>query len=164
MSSLMRWDPFRDFVVLRNAVDRLFEDTLTMPTRRLLPLVDFGLDLDLSEDENGFLVQAAIPGVKPEDLDVSVANDVLTIRAEVKEDEEIKRKQYHLRERRVGTFTRSIRLSAPVDAEHVEATYENGVLTLNIPKAEEVRPRKISIKAPKMIEAQAADVKESAKN
>ncbi len=161
MSSLMRWDPFRDFVALRNAMDRLFEDTFTLPTRRLIPLMEFGLDLDLIEDENGFLVKAAIPGVKPEDLDISVANDVLTIRAEVKEDEEVKARQYHLRERRVGTFSRSVRLPAPVDAEQVEATYENGVLTLTLPKVAELRPKKIAVKTSKMIEGQATEVKQS---
>ncbi|MCD6291668.1 MAG: Hsp20/alpha crystallin family protein [Anaerolineae bacterium] len=161
MSELMRWDPFRDFMSLRNAVDRLFEDAFVMPSHLLAPTTGWTLALDLAEDENGFVVKAAIPGVKPEDLDVSLTDDVLTIRGEIKADEEIKEDQYHLRERRYGTFARSVRLPAPVDAEHVEATYENGILTLRIPKAEQVRPKKITIQTRPMIEGQASEVKEA---
>ncbi len=164
MSELMRWDPFRDFMSLRNAIDRLFEDAFVMPSRLLAPTTEWGLALDLAEDENSFVVKAAIPGVKPEDLDISLADNVLTIRGEIKADEEIKEEQYHIRERRYGSFSRSIRLPAPVDADHVEATYENGVLTLRIPKAEEVRPKKIAVQTRHMIEGQASEVKEPQQN
>ena len=159
MSSLMRWDPFRDFISLRNAMDRLFEEAFVMPTRLWAPTTGWGLALDLAEDENSFVVKAAVPGVRPEDLDVSLADDVLTIRGEVKSEDEAKEERYHLRERRFGSFTRSIRLPAPVDADHVEATYEHGVLTLRIPKAEQVRPKKIKIQTHKMIEGQATEVR-----
>ena len=161
MTDLMRWDPFREFMSLRNAIDRLFEDAFVMPSRVWAPTTEWSLALDVAEDENGFIVKAAIPGVRPEDLDISLADNVLTIRGEVKADEEIKEEQYHVRERRYGAFSRSIRLPAPVDADHVEATYENGVLTLRIPKAEEVRPKKIAVRTGRMIEGQATEVKET---
>ncbi len=164
MTDLMRWDPFRDFMSLRNAIDRLFEDAFVMPSRVWAPTTEWSLALDVAEDENGFIVKAAIPGVRPEDLDISLADNVLTIRGEVKRDEEIKEEQYHVRERRYGTFTRSIRLPTPVDADHVEATYENGVLTLRIPKAEQVRPKKITVQTRQMIEGQATEVKEPQRN
>ncbi|HEY63781.1 MAG TPA: Hsp20/alpha crystallin family protein [Caldilineae bacterium] len=160
MTNLMRWDPFRDFISLRNAMDRLFEEAFVMPSRLLAPTTEWSLALDVAEDEDNFIVKATIPGVRPEDLDVSIADNVLTIRGEIKADEEIKEEQYHIRERRYGSFSRSVRLPAPVDADKVEATYENGVLTLRIPKAEEVRPKRIPVKTRQMIEGQASEVKE----
>ncbi|GAB4563358.1 MAG: Hsp20/alpha crystallin family protein [Anaerolineae bacterium] len=160
MTSLMRWDPFRDFMALRNTMDRLFEEAFLTPSRLLSSTTEWGLALDLAEDENEFIVKAAIPGVRPEDLDISIADNVLTIRGELKADEEIKESQYHLRERRYGRFTRSVRLPAPVNADGAQATYEHGVLTLRIPKAEEVRPKRITVQTSRMIEGQAKPVAE----
>lgn len=164
MTSLMRWDPFRDFMTLRNAMDRLFEEAFAAPTRWALPSQGWGLALDLIEEENEFVVKAAVPGMRPEDLDVSLSADVLTIRGETKAEQETKEERYHIRERHFGSFTRSVRLPAPVDADNVAATYENGVLTVRIPKAEQVRPRKIAVQTPKVIEAQASTTKEGEHN
>ena len=152
MTSLTRWDPFREITTLRNAMDRLFEEAFVLPSRLLEPFGRVAPALDVVEEEDRFIVTAAIPGVRPEDLDVSVADNVLTIKGEVRPDEGIKDEQYYIRERRFGSFTRSVSLPAPVEADQVEATYENGVLRLTLPKAEEVRPKKISIKTPKVIE------------
>lgn len=157
MANMARWDPFREMMTLRDAMDSLFENALVGPMGGGQATGEWGLPLDVSEDENGFVVKASVPGIKPEDIDVTVNGDVLTIRGEMKQEQENKNERYHVRERRFGTFTRSITLPAPVKADAVEAEYSNGVLTLNLPKTEEVKPKRIQVKGgsqPKQIEGQ----------
>ena len=154
MTSLIRWDPFREITTLREAMDRLFEDAFVFSTRLMAPVRPFGMELDLVEEEDRFVVRASMPGVRPDDLDISLTENTVTIRGELKPDEDIKEEQYHIRERRYGTFSRSITLPAPIDTNAVDAVYEDGVLTLTLPKAEEVRPKKIAVKTHKMIEGQ----------
>lgn len=145
MSTLMRWDPYREFATMRNLMDRVFEDTFG--PAQALRTETLALALDVAEKEDGFVVKASVPGINPDDLDISLTNDVLTIRGEVKSDNEVEEGAYHLRERRFGSFMRSVTLPVPVQSDKVDAAYENGVLTLTLPKAEEVRPRKIAINA-----------------
>jgi HSP20 family protein len=146
MTTLVRWDPLREMMQLQNAVDRLFESELasTMPLWRQSATA-WMLPLDVIETEDEFIVKASIPGINPDELDISLTDNVLTIKGEIKV-EEAEDVRYHLRERRFGMFQRSISLPVPVDSDKVEAMYENGVLTLHIPKAEEVKPKHISIK------------------
>jgi HSP20 family protein len=146
MTTLVRWDPIREMLQLQNAVDRLFEAELasTLPLWRQSGA--WMLPLDVIETDDEFIVKASIPGIHPDELDISLADNVLTIKGEIKSEEESEDVRYHLRERRFGMFQRSISLPVPVDANKVEAVYENGVLTLHIPKAEEVKPKHISIK------------------
>ncbi len=146
--TLTRWEPFRELMTLREAMDRLFDEAFTAPFRLtdglgVLPLVD------MYQTEDAVVVKATMPGVKPEDLHITVTGDVLTIKGEIKEDEEVKDATYHIRERRFGTFTRTIQLPVPVVADKAQAEFENGVLTLTLPKAEEVRPKAITVKAKK---------------
>lgn len=145
MSTLMRWDPYREFATMRNLMDRVFEDTFgpTQPLRHESGALS--LALDVAEKEDDFVVKASVPGISPDDLDISLTNDVLTIRGETKEDSEVNEETYHLRERRYGSFMRSITLPVPVQSDKVDAAYDNGVLTLTLPKAEELRPKKIAI-------------------
>ncbi len=150
MTLVRRWDPFREMAELRATMDRLLNET------RHLPLVNaeetvWMLPLDVSENEDAYIVKASIPGVNPDDIDITLVDNVLTIKAEIKEEKDIEEAKYHLRERRFGVFSRSITLPTAVDADKVEAVYEHGVLTLTIPKAEEVKARKIEVHAPKMI-------------
>ena len=146
MTTLVRWDPFREMMQLQNAVDRLFEAELasTLPLWR--QSAAWALPLDVIETDDEFIVKASIPGINPDELDISLVDNVLTIKGEIKAEEESEDVRYHLRERRFGMFQRSISLPVPVNADKVEATYENGVLILHIPKAEEVKPKHISIK------------------
>jgi len=146
MTTLVRWDPIREMMQLQNAVDRLFESELasTMPLWRQSATA-WMLPLDVIETEDEFIVKASIPGINPDELDISITDNVLTIKGEIKV-EEAEDVRYHLRERRFGMFQRSISLPVPVNSDKVEAVYENGVLTLHIPKAEEVKPKHISIK------------------
>ncbi len=146
MTTLVRWDPFREMMQLQNAVDRIFESELasTLPLWRQSATA-WMLPLDVIETEDEFIVKASIPGISPDELDISLTDNVLTIKGEIKE-EEAEEVRYHLRERRFGMFQRSISLPVPVKSDKVEAVYENGVLTLHIPKVEEVKPKHISIK------------------
>jgi len=146
--TLTRWEPFRELMTLREAMDRLFDEAFTAPLRLtdgfgLMPLVD------MYQTEDAVVVKATVPGVKPEDLHITITGDVLTIKGEVKEEEEHKEATWHLRERRYGTFTRTIQLPVPVEADKAEAVFENGILTLTLPKVEEVRPKAITVKAKK---------------
>jgi HSP20 family protein len=149
---LTRWDPFREMFALRRAMDRVFDRALEPAWTET---VSWDLPLDVIENMDAFLVKASIPGVNPDDLEITFSNDVLTIKGETKAEREVKEEQYHLRERRFGSFSRSISLPNKVKAEAIQASYDQGVLTLHLPKTEEVKPRKIAIKSgssAKMIE------------
>jgi HSP20 family protein len=149
---LTRWDPFQEMLNLRRTVDRLFDNASqdrdwNQPTM-------WGLAVDLTEDKDEFIVKASVPGINPDDLDVSYSDDTLTIKGEIKEDNTVKEGQYHLRERRYGSFMRSVTLPTKIKGDAIEASYQSGVLTLRLPKAEEVKPKRIAIKVgeQKMIE------------
>jgi len=145
MANLMVFDPMRELAALRSTMDQLFDDLFTRQVDWLR-----GTDwmaVDMYQTDNDIVVKATIPGVKPEDVHVTVNNNVLTISGEVKQEEEVKNAVYHLRERRYGTYTRSITLPVPVEVDKAKAEYENGVLTLTLPKAEAVRPKTITVKA-----------------
>ena len=140
MSTLVRWNPTRNLV---NEFDRFFETASNV--RRQTPTY-WGLAVDVAENEDGYIVVANVPGINPDELDITMEEDVLTIKGEVKATEEIESDQYHVRERRLGNFSRNIRFPAEVDVDGIAAAYENGVLTLNVPKAEEVKPKRITVK------------------
>ncbi len=147
MANLVRWDPFRDMVSLRDAMDRLFEDSFVRPRSWLAPTEGVAtLALDVHESDDALTVKASIPGVKPEDIDISITGDTLTVKGETREEKEEKSGNYHLRERRYGAFQRSVSLPTLVKADKASAEFENGVLTLTLPKAEEVKPKSIKIK------------------
>jgi len=103
------------------------------------------LPLDVSESDQAYTVRASIPGISPEEMEINVQNNVLTIRGETKNEEERQGDRWHLRERRMGQFQRTITLPNNVDPNQVGAVYENGVLTLNLPKTEEAKPRRINV-------------------
>ena len=148
MANLVRWDPVRDMVSLREAMDRLFEESFVRPRTWLAPTEGVAaLALDVFESDDDVTVKASIPGLKPEDIDISITGDVLTIKGETTEEKEEKQGNYHLRERRYGAFQRSTSLPTLVNADKAAAEFENGVLTLTLPKVEEVKPKSIQIKA-----------------
>jgi HSP20 family protein len=157
---LTRWDPFRDLVSMRQtldrlqAMDRLIENTLT-DDRSVTS--EWGLPLDVVEDENEYVVKASLPGVKSDDLEITYNKGMLTIKGEIKDESESTKGQYHLRERRYGTFSRSISLPSTVKAEDIQAEFKDGILALKLPKAEEVKPKRIPIQSggdgSKMIDA-----------
>ena len=147
MANLIRWDPFRDMVTLREAMDRLLEDSVVRPRGGLAPSEGLAtLALDVFESADDVTVQASLPGIKPQEVDISITGDVLTIKGEKSEETEEKQGNYHLRERRYGAFQRSVSLPAAVQADKADAVFENGVLTLTLPKVEEIKPKSIKIK------------------
>jgi len=148
MSSLVRWDPFRDVLSLRRAMDQLFEDSFVTPRFAwLTPSGTAGFAMDVYETKDEVIVKAALPGIKPEQAEVTISGNTLTIRGEAKEEKEVKEENYICRERHVGSFARSVTLPDGLKADKAEATFENGVLTLKIPKMEEVKPKTIKVKA-----------------
>jgi HSP20 family protein len=104
--------------------------------------------MNISEDEQAFKVSAEMPGARPEDVEVIVEDDVLTVRAERTQERETNRRNYHLVERSVGVFQRSLRLPAPVDPGKVQASFDNGVLTVTIPKdGSQARSRRVQVRS-----------------
>ena len=144
MSNLTRWEPVREMMTLREAMDRLFDDAFTRPLGiaggSVLPAID------LYQNNDDVVVKAALPGLKADDVQLSITADVLTLRGEFKDESEQKQASYHVRERRYGSFERSVMLPTDVQADKAKADFENGVLTITLPKAETVKPKTISIK------------------
>ena len=143
--ALERWDPFADVVSLRDAMDRLLQSSFVRPGGGLIGTAGGTLPLDVAETENEFIVTASLPGVKPEEVEMAVQGNTLTLRGETKAEEERSGARWHVRERRFGSFARSITLPTAVNADACEARYENGVLTVTLPKAEAAKPKRISI-------------------
>lgn len=104
------------------------------------------LPVDVQDETEAFVITAAVPGLKPEDLEIQILDDVVTLRAKASEAD-AERDDYLLRELSLGEFNRSLRLPEPVDAAKAEAEMQNGVLTLRIPKSEEARPKTIKVRA-----------------
>jgi len=152
MTTLTRWEPFRELATVRDTMDRLFEEPFFTPMRLWpRPLDEFRPAMDVLEEEGAYIVKASLPGVKPEEVEITLTDNTLTIKGEAKADKEVKEENYHLRERHYGSFLRTMTLPMAVDTEKVEAMHENGVLTLHLPKSEAVKPKKIAVKT--MVEA-----------
>ena len=163
MSDITLWDPFREMMSLRSMMERMFDGNGFGRHSDWTEQVNWGLALDVAESGDAFVVKASLPGMNPDDLEVTFNNNILTIQGEVKEEHESDEKRYHLRERRYGSFSRSISLPSTINADAIDASYQDGVLTLTLPKVEEAKPRRITVQgsqsSPKMIEGKAKDVK-----
>jgi HSP20 family protein len=140
-----RWDPFREAVSLNDAMNALLRESYIRPSGAPGQPGPGLFPLDISENENEFVVHASLPGVRPEDVQITVHGDTLTIQGEVRAEEEKKGQRWHLRERRFGQFQRSLSLATPVDSDKAQAHFEHGVLTLTLPKSEQAKPRQIKI-------------------
>jgi len=142
MTNVVRWDPFADFRSPRGmAFARPWRWTMEAPTESR------GFAVEVSETEGEVDVKAALPGIKPEEVEVSINKDVLTIKAEHKSDAEDTKRDYYRREISYGSYQRSFSLPFAVDADKAEASFENGMLTLRLPKAEALRPKQIKVTA-----------------
>lgn len=171
MATITRFDPFHEMLTVRHAMDRLFDDSLIGATglRTLANGQGFPLNppLDLRETGDELVLTMSLPGLGPEDVGITITGQSLQIRGELKVDESAERDGYLHRERRFGAFNRQLRLPVRVQGENATASFENGVLTLTIPKSEEVKPRQIEVKAAggatpaKPIEAQATGATET---
>ena len=151
--NVIRWQPFSDMLALRQAMDRLFDDSFVRPSR-LTTAFGEGADLpvDMYQTDDSVVVKASVPGIKPEEVEVTITGDTLTIKGETRTEEEVKKDNYFRQEISYGAFHRSILLPSSLQTDKAEATFENGILTLTIPKAEETKPRQIKIKPKGVIE------------
>ena len=153
--NLIRWEPFGEMVSLRQAMDRIFEDSFVRPSRVISAFGETaGMPVDMYQTPAEVVVKVTLPGVKPEDVDITITGDTLTIKGESKEEQETKREDYLYKERRYGTFTRSLTLPAGLKPDKATAGFDDGVLTLTIPKAEEAKPKTIKITPQSTIEDQ----------
>jgi HSP20 family protein len=152
MANLTRWNPYREMLTLRNAMDQLFDSAFVGPDLAWQPET-MGVAVDVIENADGYLVKASLPGIKPEELEVTYNNNILTIKGEVKEEKDVEDARYYMRERRFGSFSRSFTLPSNIQADAIQANYEQGVLTLTLPKAEEAKPKRIQVRSDPMIEA-----------
>jgi len=132
-------------MTLREAMDRLFDDAFTHPIN--MGAVSTMPAIDMYQNEDDLIVKASLPGLTKEDVDITVTENVLTLRGEYKTDENEAGKAYHLREQRHGIFERSISLPTDIEVDKAQAVFEHGILTITLPKAEAVKPKVISIKA-----------------
>ncbi|NDJ60737.1 MAG: Hsp20/alpha crystallin family protein [Chloroflexi bacterium] len=147
MTTIIRWNPIREMAAMQSAIDRAFDETW----RNLRTDADsYTLPLDVYETEAGYTVTAALPGATSENIEISLHDNVLTIAGTVPqsvafgEDEKVRTLA---QERAYGSFSRNIRLPQPVDRDNIEATFDNGVLTLTLPKSAAVLPRQIPVRA-----------------
>ena len=149
MANITRFDPLGEMVSLRSAMDRLFEDSFVNPLgwRTLNGNDTVTPPIDVHESADEIVVSAALPGMKADDVEITMTGQSLTLRGEFKADEKVERDQYLYRERRFGSFSRSLQLPVRVQGDKADATFKDGILTLRIPKAEEVKPRQIRINA-----------------
>jgi HSP20 family protein len=142
--AIVRWDPFRDVMSLQHRVNSIFRDfnegaDAPLTTANFVPAVD------IYEDEKKVTLKLEVPGMEEKDLDVSVENNMLTVKGERKFEKEEKEENFHRIERRYGSFSRAFTLPSTVDTEHIEAHYHAGVLKLDLLKKPEAQPKQIKV-------------------
>ena len=144
-ATLTQFQPFRGVSTLQDEINRLFNETFERSTDGA-NLTAWAPSVDIYETEHSLVVKADLPDIKPEDLDIRVENNILTIRGERKFEKKVNEDNYLRVERSYGSFSRSFSLSNTVNAEAIQAEYKNGVLTLSIPKREEAKPKQIKVR------------------
>ena len=149
--AIVRWDPFREVATLQNRMNALFRDFSegegSMTTASFVPAVD------IYEDEKKVVLKLEVPGIDEKDLDVSVENNTLTVKGERKFSKEEKEENFHRIERRYGSFFRSFTLPSTVNTENVAASYNAGVLKLELTKKPEAQPKQIKVNVGKSLAA-----------
>jgi HSP20 family protein len=145
--SITRWDPWSDMVSLRDAMDRLMSESFVR-ARGGEGATGATLAVDIREQDDQFVVTAPMPGVKPDDVEITALGDTLRIRCERRESREVggDEKRWILREQRFGSFERTVRLPTAVKADQANADFADGILTITLPKAEHARERKIPVR------------------
>ncbi len=141
---LKRWDPFRELMSLREDMDRLFNAFFGKPITEETEGVWVPV-IDIEEDNENFIVSAELPGLKKEEVKISVRGNLLTISGERKQEVETKNKTYHRVERMYGKFSRTITLPSDVDVNKIKAVYKDGVLHITLPKPETMKPKEIEV-------------------
>jgi HSP20 family protein len=144
MNAITRWDPFRTISSFEEQVNRIFENSFAGKGGNSA-LASWAPAVDIYETENELVIKADLPEVNEKDLDVRVENNMLTIRGERKFEQKVKEDNYLRVERAYGTFTRSFNLPTTVSTESIKAEYKNGVLTVEMPKRAESKPRQVKV-------------------
>lgn len=147
-----RFNPFREMRRMLDAMEAAMTRSLAPSDGLLTPVDASPLALDITTDENNVVVRTAVPGVREEDINVEVNGDMLTITAESKSEREDSRRNWYMREMRYGRFARSVRLPEGVNADKAEATLENGILTIKLPKSRPNPVKQIAVKAKKLLQ------------
>jgi HSP20 family protein len=145
--AMSRWDPFRELSSIQNELNRLFGRTFGTEGDEDARMAQWVPAVDVAETQDRYVITAELPGVKPEEVDISVENSMLTITGERKFYSQNKEEDFHRIERRFGSFVRTLTLPSVADPERIQASFDDGVLTIEVPKREEAKPRKIQIKA-----------------
>jgi HSP20 family protein len=144
--SVVRWNPYGEMMSLRQAMDRLLEESFIQPRGLTNERDEGGMELDVMEREDVYVIRASMPGVKPEDINVTMERGLLTIRGDAHQEEEQTEGRYYRRERRTSRYARSIALPGEVNAGACDASYEHGVLTITLPKAEHEQANRIAVR------------------
>jgi HSP20 family protein len=146
---LTRWNPYRGIRPLRNTMDRLFTDAFVWPLRGWAGRTEeeCPLAIDMVERDDEYVVQADLPGLKPDDVDISLTDHRLMIRGAFRTQEETDEDNIHIRERYYGKFQRMIALPSDVQTDNINAEFEDGILTLSLPKTEEAQPKRIEVRS-----------------
>lgn len=142
---LDRWDPFRELRRMEETMDRLWRGLGPTAGGPNSDVENWGIPLDVIRDGDNLVVKASLPGVKPSDINVTIEDSVLTVSGKTSTEEEQKEGNYLMRERRTGSFQRSIRLPDTIDSSKAESSYESGVLTIRLPKTEASKPKQLKI-------------------
>src|SRR5436309_11132284 len=151
--AITRWDPFQELASLQNRVNGLFQDYGRTGQDELTTTGSFVPAVDVYEDEHKVTLKLEIPGIKQEDVDVRLENNTLTVRGERNFEKEEKEENFHRVERRYGSFARSFTLPNSVDSDIAQASYENGILKIELAKREEAKPNQIKVGVVKTLEA-----------
>ena len=148
MSSLIRWEPFRDFCTLQDRMNRMFGGISRRPesTDEGLTAGSWTPSVDVYETNDSIVLKADLPGMSQNDVEISVEGNTLTVKGERKFEKEVNEKEYYRMERSYGTFTRSFTLPPTVDADKIDAAFAQGVLKITLPKREESKPKQIKVK------------------
>lgn len=147
--AIVRWDPWRDIMSLRDRMNRLFEDTFTgRGEEQDIMAGTWAPSVDIYETEKEMVLAAEVPGIDEKDIEVKVENNTLTLAGERKLEKETKEDNYHRIERAYGKFSRSFTLPSYIDQENIKAEYENGILKVSMPKKPELQPKKVKVLKP----------------
>lgn len=144
--AIIRWDPFRDLVTLREKMNRLFEETFTgRGEKKDLVSGTWSPSVDIYETENAMVLTAEVPGMKEDEIEIKIEDNTLILQGERKFEKETKEENYHRIERSYGSFYRSFTLPNSIDQDKIQAVHENGVLKITMPKRPELKPKKVKV-------------------
>lgn len=145
--AIVRWDPFRDVATLQDRINRIFNESFgrTRDFDEEVGLYDWSPPVDIYETADGIVLKVELPGVNKDDVSVEVKDNVLSFKGERLLDPEIKDEHYYRKERSFGKFNRSFSLQEPIKPDRIKASFKQGVLTVEIPRPEEEKPKQVTV-------------------